>query len=283
MKFAFFGTPQLSADILETLKRHGLVPSVVVTNPDRPQGRKMTLTSPPVKQWALANDIPCLQPESPSDPDFLYKLKAKSYKLFIVVAYGSILPKELLALPTHGSLNIHYSLLPKYRGASPIESQILADDRKTGVSILLLDEAMDHGPLVAEKEILMPTWPPTSSQLRMESNRIAGELLADVLPKWVAGDIVAKSQDHVKATYTKKFRKSDGQLDLADDPYQNFLKICAFESSIGTYFFTERGERRIRVSIKSAEFRENRLTITRVVPEGRSEMAYSDFLRGFST
>src|SRR3989338_4097902 len=153
MKFVFFGTPQLSADILEHLKRHGLVPSLVVTNPARPQGRKMTLTPPPVKLWALANNIPCLQPESPSDPDFLYKLQTTNYKLFIVVAYGSILPKELLAIPEKGSLNIHYSLLPKYRGASPIESQILADDKDVGVSILLLDEEMDHGPIVASQQL----------------------------------------------------------------------------------------------------------------------------------
>ncbi|KKW11705.1 MAG: Methionyl-tRNA formyltransferase [Parcubacteria group bacterium GW2011_GWA2_49_9] len=312
MKFVFFGTPELSVDILETLKRHGLVPSVIVTNPDRPQGRKMVLTPPPVKLWALANNIPCLQPESPSGPDFLYKLQTINYKLFIVVAYGSLLPKELLAIPEKGSLNIHYSLLPKYRGASPIESQILADDKDAGVSILLLDEEMDHGPTVAKQqlEIQNPTvqipnksnhqniniskyqndsllWPPKASELRSAMNTLAGEMLAEVMPKWVEGKIEAKPQDHSKATYTKKFKKADGEINLADDGYKNYLKIQAFESSIGTFFFTsppfQGGDKRggrIRVIIKSAEFRDGNLILTRVVPEGKKEMSYEEFQRG---
>ena len=330
MRFAFFGTPELSSEILETIKRHGLVPSLIVTNPDRPQGRKMVLTSQPVKRWALANNIPCLQPESPSDPDFLYKLKAISYQLFIVVAYGSILPKELIAIPEKGSLNIHYSLLPKYRGASPIESQILADDKDTGVSILLLDEEMDHGPIVAQRALQIPnpniqipnklqipnsniqtseklTWPPRASELRSEMNNLAGEMLAEVMPKWVEGKIEAKPQDHSKATYTKKFTKADGEINLSDDSYKNFLKTQAFESSIGTYFFAssssplQRGGAegggvlqppprrlstpfpkgdKIRVLIKSAEFRDGKLTILRVIPEGKKETDYTEFLRG---
>lgn len=292
--FAFFGTPQLSADILEILKRHGLVPSVIVTNPDRPQGRKMALTPPPVKLWALANTIPCLQPEKLNEPEFLGQLSTVKCQLFIVVAYGSILPKKLLAIPEKGSLNIHYSLLPKYRGASPIESQILADDKDVGVSILLLDEEMDHGPMVAERRLQFPIsnsqflnteaekkleWPVKASELRSAMNSLAGEMLADVMPRWMDGKIEAKPQDHSKATYTKKFTKADGEINVASDPYANFLKIQAYDDSIGTYFFMKRDGKKVRVSIKSAEFKDETLVILRVVPEGRKEMDYEAFLR----
>ena len=118
-------------------------------------------------------------------------------------------------------------------------------------------------------------------------NTLAGEMLAEVMPKWVEGKIEAKPQDHSKATYTKKFKKADGEINLADDGYKNYLKIQAFESSIGTFFFTsppfQGGDKRggrIRVIIKSAEFRDGNLILTRVVPEGKKEMSYEEFQRG---
>jgi len=306
MKFVFFGTPQLSVDILEHLRQNGLLPSLVVTNPDRPQGRNLEVTPPPVKVWAIANNIPYLQPENPSDPDFILELRASSFELFVVVAYGSILPKELLAIPKHGSLNIHYSLLPKLRGASPIESAILQDERDTGVSILLLDVEMDHGPVVTQQKLELPSWPLSARELRTRSNELGAKLLIETIPLWVEGKIEAKPQDHSKATYTKKFIKADGEITLTDDPYKNFLKFQAFEGSIGTYFFyspfpkgssesasrgiskssdradapTSFNKGGIRVIIKSAEYKDGKLNILRVVPEGKKEMDYEEFLRG---
>ena len=150
IKFVFFGTPELSVEILEHLKENGFIPSLIVTNPDRPQGRKMILTPPPVKLWAQKNEIKFLQPEK-LDSVFNLQLATYNPQLFIVVAYGKILPKKVLEIPEKGTLNIHYSLLPKYRGASPIESAILNDDKDTGVSIMLMDERMDHGPVVAQQ------------------------------------------------------------------------------------------------------------------------------------
>ncbi|MDO8482658.1 MAG: methionyl-tRNA formyltransferase [bacterium] len=299
-KFVFFGTPKLSAEILEHLKQHSLVPSLVVTNPDRPQGRKMLLTPPPVKMWAIKNKIPFLQPELLSDPDFLYTLNATPYTLFVVVAYGKIIPKSVLAIPSKGTLNIHYSLLPKYRGASPIESAILNDDRETGVAILLLDEKMDHGPIVATQRlenyesarpnvpahvrygrgIMNQEWPMKASELRGTMNKIAGKLLAEVIPRWVAGEIKPNEQDHSKATYAGKFTKNDGLLDLNGDAYKNFLKIRAFDDTIGTHFFADTQGKKIRVIVKDAEFREGKLILTRVLPEGKKEMSYGEFERG---
>ena len=237
-----------------------------------------------------------------------------------MVAYGQILRKELLDIPKHGTLNVHYSLLPKYRGASPIESQILADDKNAGISIMLLDEAMDHGPIIAQERLKIHdsrfmiqgglAWPPTATELRKASNEVAGKLLADIMSKWVAGEITPKEQNHSEATYTKKFTKSDGEIDFANDPYKNFLKIQAFEGSIGTFFYSpfpkgstrvgegegfkssasedfgpsfKKGgteEKKIRVIIKSAEFKDGKLTILRVIPEGKKETDYTEFLRG---
>ncbi len=296
MNFVFFGTPEPAVEILDALFAKGFVPALVVTAPDKPQGRKLLVTPPPVKVWALAHGIPFIQPSSLTDPEVLRQLSKVNGQLFIVVAYGSLIPKEILALPKHGSLNVHYSLLPKYRGASPIEFQILNDDRDAGISILLLDEEMDHGPIVAEKSIPhslfpIPDWPPTATELRKISNQVAGELLADILPDWISGKIQAKPQDHRKATYTRKFKKTDGELDLSGDlypdeverqrrAYKNLLKIKAFEGSIGTYFFVEKSEKKMRVSIKDAKMEGDKLVITRVVPEGKKEMSYEEFVRG---
>lgn len=283
-KIVFFGTPDLAAEILEALKGAGLSPTLVVTNPDRPVGRKQIVTSSPVKVWAEKERIPILQPENPNAPAFISELKTEAPDLFIVVAYGQILTKELLDIPKHGALNIHYSLLPKYRGASPIETAILEDDRDTGVTIMLLDEKMDHGPIVAQKRIQDAVfnkgdWPPKASELRAACNAVAKQLLVETIPKWIAGEIEAMEQDHSKATYTKKFTKDDGLIDLSDDPYKNFLKIQALEIWPGTYFFAEKNEKKVRVVIKKATCENGELKILRVVPEGKKELDYAVFLR----
>lgn len=301
-RFVFFGTPELSAEILDCLKKDGFVPSLIVTNGDRPQGRNMALTPPPVKLWAIENNISYLQPEDLCDPSFLSTLHATRYTLFIVVAYGKILPKTVLEIPEKGTLNIHYSLLPKYRGASPIESAILHDDRETGVSIMLMDEKMDHGPIVARSALQITNhnkqipnntqiqnsniqtpivyWPPRASELRHAMNVLAGRLLVETIPVWITGKINVMEQKHGEATYTKKFTKADGEINLSDEPYKNFLKICAFDDSIGTYFFSEKNSKQIRVLIKKVEYKDGKLTIVKVVPEGKTMMSYEEFRRG---
>ncbi len=277
MPFVFFGTPELSADILEYLKKRGLVPSLIVTNPDRPAGRGLVPASSPVKLWALKNKIPRLQPEYLLDPDFIYTLKAAKCNLFIVVAYGKIIPREILAIPSKGSLNIHYSLLPKYRGASPVESAILADDRDVGVSIILLDEKMDHGPIVAEEKVIAPHWPPSAPELRKWCNETGARLLADTIPLWLEGKILAREQDHDKATYAEKISKEDGLLDLTDSQYKNFLKIQAYKIWPRAYFFAAVKGKKIRVTVADAKWENGQLAITRVIPEGKREVSYQDF------
>lgn len=280
--FAFFGTPDIAVIVLEELKKQDLIPALIVTAPDQKQGRGMQLTPPPVKVWAEKEGIDVIQPENFTDDPALDVLLNSSWDAFVVVAYGKILPDSVINLPDHGTLNVHPSLLPKLRGASPIRSAILEDMRETGVTIMHMDEKMDHGPIVAQAriEIEEEDWPLPGRVLDELLAHAGGELLAETLPAWIAGDIVAESQDHAQATLTTKITKDMGEINLADDPYQNLLKIRAFDGSPGTYFFTEKNGAKTRVKIVDAEIaNDDTLIITRVIPEGKKEMAYEDFIR----
>lgn len=278
LKFAFFGTPQFAVGILDELEKAGFLPSLVVTAPDKPRGRKLVVTPPEVKVWAQKRNIPVLQPEK---LDGTFDFRLSTFDLFIVVAYGKIIPKEILALPRHGSLNVHPSLLPKFRGPSPILSSILLGE-KPGVTIMLMDEQMDHGPIVAQKELEIKdfeTNPPYGSELENDLARFGGRLLAEVVPAWISGKITSIPQDHSAATYCKKIQKEDGFLDLSDDGLKNFRKIRAFHAWPRTYFFSERQGKKIRVIVTDAELREGKLIIKKVLPEGQRETSYEEFLK----
>jgi len=284
----FFGTSMFSVGVLSALKDNGIIPELIVTAPDKPQGRKLAITPPPVKIWAQQNNIPVLQPEK-LDDSLRSTLYALGSTLFIVASYGKIIPRTILDIPQFGTLNVHPSLLPKLRGASPIQNAILTED-KTGVTIMLVDEKMDHGPIVAQKEVPISPWPPKESILENTLAYEGGKLLAEIIPKWIKGKIEARAQDHDKATYTRKFRKEDGLVALTDDPIMNFRKIQAFEVWPRAYFFTERhgpkapngawASKKIRVVITDAELTGGKLVIKKVIPEGKKEMRYEDFLRG---
>lgn len=281
----FFGTPQFVTYVLDELESAGLLPSLVVTAPEKPQGRGLLLQPSPVKVWATKRNIEVLEPLK-IDGDFISSLTAESgnlkpaFDLFIVAGYGKILPPELLKIPSHGTLNVHPSLLPKFRGPSPIESQILEDSKEVGVSVILLDEETDHGPVVAQKSFVPSDWPMMRRELEDLLWKAGGKLLAESIPPYMEGQLVPKEQDHSLATFTPKLLKSDGLLDLSGDPYKNYLKYCAYERWPGTYFFAERGGKKIQVKITEAEFAEGEFRLLRVTPEGKREMSYQDFLRG---
>lgn len=286
VRFAYFGTPEIAVTVLNELEKVGYAPALVVTNADRPKGRKQVITPPPVKVWAEQRGIEIYQPETLRDGAAFSKLSemhaAQPFELFIVAAYGKIIPKNIIELPRRGTLNMHPSLLPKFRGPSPIISVILADQRETGVSIMLLDEQMDHGPIVAQEPTTIPPteWPMSVLSLEPLLARQGGSLLARTIPGWIAGTINARPQDETAATYCKMINKADGELDIANgDAYQNFLKIQAFAAWPGTYFFhTNTNGTKNRVIIKEAVFENNTLILKRVVPEGKNEMSYSEFV-----
>lgn len=282
MDFAFFGSDQFSIIVLEKLSKAGYSPALVVTVPDRPKGRGLVLTPPPIKPFAEAQSIFVLQPTH-FDPAFNSQLEAKSSQLFVVASYGKIIPKSILNIPEKGVLNVHPSLLPKFRGPSPVESAILADEKNTGVTIMLMDEKMDHGPIVAQKKAALAKWPPKASELEETLAKEGGKLLAEILPDWLAGKITPVPQNESEATYCRKFEKKDGLLDISADPYKNLIKIRAFEKFPGTYFFAKRGDKSVRVTIKEADFENGQLILHRVVPEGKREMGYEEFLRGLQS
>ena len=278
--FVFFGTPQLSVEVLEELVRVGLVPELIVASPDKPQGRKLVLTPPPTKRWAEAHSIPVIQPKSLKTDEGIGELLKKQYDFFVVAAYGKIIPQRVIDLPKKGVINVHPSLLPKFRGASPIRSQILSDDRDAGVSIMLIDADMDHGPTLSQIRVPVSPWPPSALTLEETLAKAGGAELARVIPLWMNDEIKPAEQDHSLATFTQKIEKEHGLLDLASDGYQNFLKIQAYRGWPGTYFMTEKNDKPLRVIVKDAVYENGELRLTRVVPEGGKEMSYEDFLRG---
>lgn len=278
IKFVFFGTPQISVDVLDILKKEGLIPDLIVTAPDKPKGRGLKLTPTPVKVWAEQNKIPVLQPEK-LNSEFASQLlnacpSAKrgrvNCQLFVVVAYGKILPKEILNIPPKGVINLHYSLLPKLRGASPVETAILENTNPTGVTTILLNEKMDEGPILMQKEVFFENWPLQKNEVFEKLNMIGGKLLAETINLLSIGEINPRQQNHEQASYTKKINKEDGLIDLNDDPGLNYRKFLAFSPWPGVYFF-KAGK---RIKITNAELKDNKFIIKRVIPEGKKEVEY---------
>lgn len=279
--FIFFGTGDIAVGVLDELEKADKLPALIVTAPDKPAGRGKTMTPPPAKHWALTHDIETLQPEK-LDADFIASLQSKTaaldVRVFAVVDYGAFLPKKLLNIPARGVLNMHPSLLPRLRGPSPIRSALLEDARETGVTVMLVDEKMDHGPVVAQRKVTVPNWPPRGRELDALLSREGGKLLAEILPLWVRDDIESHEQNHDVATYSTLFKKEDGALDLVNgDPYKNLLKIRAFDGWPGTYSFFEKNGERIRVQILDAHIENGKLVPDTVKPEGKKEMPYRDF------
>jgi methionyl-tRNA formyltransferase len=283
--FVFFGTPDIAVVTLEALRARDLVPALIVTARDMPQGRGLHLTPSPVHAWADTNNIPVTAPAKLSDEEFLNLIRELKPDVGVVVAYGKILPQALLDLFPKGMLNMHPSLLPRHRGPSPIESQILLeeDPADVGVSVMLLDEAMDHGPVLAQKKALpaiLAEWPTHASRLYSLLAHEGGELLADTLPRWVSDEIVAQEQNHGVATYCAKIKKGDALLDLSDDARTNYRKILAYDMWPRAFFMHMHMGKQIRVIVTDATYENDALMIKRVIPEGKREMSYEEFLTG---
>jgi len=275
-RIAFFGTPDRAVIALDQLKHAGTMPALIVTQPDRPQGRKLVMTAPLAKSWAIENNISVLQPDNLADEAFLSILRAGDFDAFVVVAYGKILRKAVLDIPKHGCLNLHASLLPRLRGSSPIETAILRDERKTGVTIILMDELMEHGPILAQKVVEPATWPISTSELATLLVTEGGRLMAETLPRWIDGSIKAQGQNHAEATVTKKIIKEDGLMDLSADPYQNLLKYNAYKGWPSSFFFREMNGKSTRIVITEATLEDGKFIIKKVIPEGRKEISWSE-------
>ena len=212
MSIVFIGTPDFAVPSLRRLVADGHVITAVITQPDRPAGRGRRLAPPPVKVAAEELALAVLQPPSLRDASQLNAILVLHPEAIVAVAYGQILRQELLDIPPRGVLNLHPSLLPSRRGASPIAGAILAGDDETGVSIMLMDAGMDSGPLLAQRRV--PIGPlDTTGTLNTSLAEIGADLLSETLPRWLAGEIDPQSQDNSRATITRLIRKKDGAID----------------------------------------------------------------------
>lgn len=275
MKFASFGTPEFAATILARIIAAGFIPVAVICNPDRPVGRKKIITKPPVKLIAEKYGIKVLQPEKLETENL--NLEIGGIDFAVVAAYSKIIPKEILEIPRLGVIGVHPSLLPKYRGATPIQSAILNDEKRTGVTLFLVDEKVDHGPIIAQKELEGKEL--RTADCRQLSKKLAdlgGDLLIETLPKFLAGEIELQPQNESQATYTKKMKTEDGfieegGLERAEngrDPEQAKIilrKIQALNPEPGVYTF-KNGK---RTKILEAEIVDGKLKIKRIHVEGR--------------
>ena len=274
--FAYFGTPKVASDTLAILIERGFIPAIVVTSPDAPRGRGLALTPSETKTLALAHEIPVMTPEK-LNAETIAAIGSLGCDYAVVVAYGKIFPEELINVFPRGVLNVHYSLLPKYRGATPLETALLAGERETGVTVQKMVKELDAGDILAQEttEIARDE---TARELRPRLISVGANLLVNTLPVYVQGDVTPIVQDASCASRTYKIKKEDGLISLDASGDENWNKYRAYADSIGTYFF-ERGK---RVKIIKASMKNGKFVIERVIPEGKREMAYSSFRNGAS-
>jgi methionyl-tRNA formyltransferase len=233
-RFVFMGSPDFAVPALKLLASAYSIVGVV-TQPDRPAGRGRELSAPSVKQAALELGLPVIQPEKMRQPEVFQQLSDWHPDVIMVAAFGQILRQDVLNLAPFGCLNIHASLLPRWRGAAPIQACILAGDTVTGVTIMKLDAGVDTGPTLSQKAI--PILPEdTGGSLFDKLSLLGGELLLDTLPDYLSGKLVLQSQDDSQATYARMIKKEDGLLDFDQPAHSLAFRVRAFQPWPGTYF-----------------------------------------------
>jgi methionyl-tRNA formyltransferase len=256
LKLIFFGTSSFAATVLKTLAENpDFLVVAVVTATDKPVGRKQEMQASFVALEAEKHKIPMLKPERLKDPEFAEKLKAYNADIFLVAAYGKIIPKNILDLPTRGSINIHGSLLPEYRGASPIHAVIIDGQKKTGITIMRMDELMDHGDMLFKHEL--PISPEqTQTELEKALALLAASHIAEDLKLVASGEAHPEPQDHSKAIFTKIINKEDGRIDWSKSAADIYNLFRAYAAWPGVYTFFN-GQRLKIIECRIAEFGEN--------------------------
>lgn len=299
MRIIFMGTPDFAVGTLEALVNAGHEVVLAVTQPDKPQGRKQILIAPPVKQTAEKLGIPVYQPKRVREPEALALLRGYEPELIVVAAFGQILPKELLDMPTYGCINVHASLLPKYRGAAPIQWAILNGDAVTGVTIMRMDVGLDTGDMIAKAEVAI-TPQDTGGSLFDRLAETGAKLCVETIPSIVDGTAVYTPQDEQAATKVGQISKKDGLIDFTRsaaaiecqirglNPWPSAytslagktLKIWSAqvsdrqtEAQPGTVVLVEKD----RFGVQTGE---GVLICTEVQLEGKKRMSAADFLRG---
>jgi len=245
MKIIFMGTPEFGSVNLKRMVEGGYRPELVITNPDRPSGRGKNITESPVSRMAKNYNLPLLKPEKVSDVSD--EIKRMEPDLMVVAAYGQYLPSWMIESSKHGILNVHPSLLPKYRGSSPIQYAILNGDQKTGVTIMLINDEMDKGDILSQKEYEL-TGKETYEELSPILTSIGADLLVETIPKWVKGEIEPVKQDESGAIYSKILTKYDGKIDWKNSAERIERQVRAFNPWPGAYtFFNFKGTKEDRL------------------------------------
>lgn len=234
----FAGTPEFALASLRALLESGITPVAVLTQPDRPAGRGKQLTASPVKRFAESHDIEVLQPVSMRDEDSVAEIEALQADIMIVAAYGLLLPQSVLDIPKAGCLNVHASLLPRWRGASPVQAAILAGDTQTGVCLMSMTAGLDCGPVYA-REVLDIGEDETAGELHDRLAAAGATLLSKQLADIIAGNCRAEMQDDSKASYAAKIKTSDAQLHW-DRPAETLARqVRAFNPVPGAFFMLD--------------------------------------------
>ena len=310
MRAVFMGTPSYAAPVLEALVRADDVEiAAVVTPPDRPGGRGRNPMEPPVKSCAVAAGLPVLQPPTLRSEEARQSLSSLAPDVIVVAAYGRILPPYALDLPPGGCLNLHPSLLPLYRGPSPVVTAILDGAGSTGVSLMLLDQGMDTGPVIASSKIEL-LGNETAGDLTERLFRLGADLLLEKLAPWMAGELTAQPQDDDESVVTRKVEREDGRADWSlpasllerqcraytpwpglytqwDGKHLKLLETFALESSAAATPPPQDGPPGLVVSLPSSDTplgvtaQNGVLGIKSLQLEGRRPTAAADFLRGF--
>lgn len=297
LRIIFAGTPDFAARHLQALidSEHQIVG--VYSQPDRPAGRGKKLKASEVKELALQHDLPVFQPASLKSDDALSELSSLNADIMIVVAYGLLLPKSILETPRLGCLNVHGSILPRWRGAAPIQRAIWAGDKETGVTIMQMDEGLDTGDMLHISRCPIDT-AETSASLYAKLAELGPAALIDTIAKLANGEITAQVQDDAQANYAKKLSKEEANIDWSMDATQIERNIRAFNP--WPVCFTQMGDNTVKIYQANVVEQQgnagtvlqsdkhgiviacgtNALNITQLQPQGKKPMAITDFLNG---
>ena len=296
MKIIFIGTGKFGAQILEKLANSQFKPDFLICPPDKPVGRKQMLTPCAAKLAAQKYNLEIAEMNGlKSKAEFFQNLKPD---IVIAADTNFILPKQILEIPPYGCLNVHPSILPKYRGPAPIQATILNGDEETGVTIIKMDEKIDHGPIIKKKKLKIKNKKFTFESLRDALADLGAELLTDTIPQWIKGQIAPIKQDDKKASYTKILKRQDGLINWQRSAIQIERQIRAFNPWPGTFsFFEHKGtKKRLKViEAKAIKWQQqsnqagkmaivcaqDALILEKVQPEGKKIMSGKAFLNGY--
>ena len=294
-RIVFMGSPEFAVPTLRALAFHHEVVGIV-TQPDRAAGRGRGLRSSPIKKVADELGLNVIQPEKLRAPEAMHQLRLWSPDLIAVAAFGQILKPDVLALPAHGCLNVHASLLPRWRGAAPIQAAILAGDPQTGVTIMKMDQGVDTGPIIDQRAIKIED-DDTAGSLSEKLSQLGAELLLETLPHYLAGELQPQPQEEGGATYAPMLKKQDGLLDFTRPVEELARGVRAFDPWPGAYLewsngplkihrahaeagSAAEGQRLIQAGQPAVGARGGLLILDVVQPAGKKSMGGKAFLSG---